>query len=755
MKGTGKVKSSICSVGQLLSDVDKYFVFDYETQTAVKAGRKASPWHPDNFIVAAGWKRFDDDKCAFKYSATRADNMQVDIPHDVRVIVGHNIKFDLLWMWDNKSLKDFFKRGGWVWDTQYVEYLLCGQQQKAHMNSLAETSVKYGVAPWKDAIKELWDLGKNTSEIPSQMLTDYLVGTDLNGGDVGNTEKVFLGQVKKVCELGIISAIKYRMDGLCATTEMEYNGIKVDLETAVRNAKLLAADIDTYYADMIGMLDLPEGLTINFGSSKQVSSVLFGGEIQYTVKVPDGHKKVTTKTPMIKGTPVKDWDGKILPEFDTYRSGKRKGECKFTSIVTLGDVKYKKESRSYIFKGFTTMEDTHALKKDGQLVTDSAGYVKYSTAAEVLDLVNGDHAFIKVFQKWRAAQKDLGTYYVTKNSKGEVKGMLTFVDPDTRIIHHNLNHTSTVTGRLSATKPNMQNLPRGDKSRVKEMFVSRYGDAGRMYEIDYSQLEVVIQGVMSGDANMIADLNRGVDFHCVRVSAKCHITYEEALVYCKDEHNSPDYKKWKAERTACKEFSFQRAYGAGVAALCASTGMSREEVQALIDAENARYPSVAKFYTMITNHLNATATTFYDPEYSRQFRRGFWKSAEGTIYCWRTYPTSSKFQKARGIEDDFALPEIMNYPIQGGGGMVVQTQSGRVWRELFLPTDNFNGQLLMVNTVHDCVWFDGVASVGDLVIPYIKYVLEDVATSFPELNVRVPFPVEAEGGVNMYRLEHI
>lgn len=113
---------------------------------------------------------------------------------------------------------------------------------------------------------------------------------------------------------------------------------------------------------------------------------------------------------------------------------------------------------------------------------------------------------------------------------------LTCVDKRDHIIHHNLNHTTIVTSRLSGSNPNAQNIPRDDKSEVKKMFRSRF-ESGKMLEADYSQLEVVVQGLLSMDENLCADIRNKVDFHCKRVAYKHGITYEEAVARCKDEHH--------------------------------------------------------------------------------------------------------------------------------------------------------------------------------------------------------------------------
>ena len=143
--------------------------------------------------------------------------------------------------------------------------------------------------------------------------------------------------------------------------------------------------------------------------------------------------------------------------------------------------------------------------------------------------------------------------------------MLTCVQKWDHIVHHSLNHTNTKTTRLSANNPNMQNVTRADfdastgeyKSEVKAIFVSRFGDDGEMLEADYSQLEVVVQGLLSLDDNLCKDLINRVDFHCKRVALKNSVSYEFALEHCKNAE-CDDYAKWKKERTKCKIFSFQR-----------------------------------------------------------------------------------------------------------------------------------------------------------------------------------------------------
>ena len=110
----------------------------------------------------------------------------------------------------------------------------------------------------------------------------------------------------------------------------------------------------------------------------------------------------------------------------------------------------------------------------------------------------------------------------------------------------------------------MQNIPRGDKSKVKSASLVGLVREGNVGESDFSQLEVVIQGLASLDTQLIHDINSKVDFHCKRAAKKVGEEYEDVLHKAK-KLKLPYYVEL---RQGCKEFSFQRSYGAGAAHNC-------------------------------------------------------------------------------------------------------------------------------------------------------------------------------------------
>ena len=758
----------------------RYQVFDLETESRQLRKRFASPWHPENFVVLRAWKLQGDKQCSWRYYTEKTQDY-LRIPEDVTLLVGFNIKFDLLWeMADgNEDLRSFFKRGGAVWDCQYAEYLLQAQHPDYHMCSLDSIIESYGGRLKIDEVKKLWEAGVLTSQIPEDLLVDYAVGTEeeqRNSGDIGNTELIFLGQIKKAVQMGMLKAIQSRMDGLCATTEMEFNGLKIDVAEAGKRMKVLEAELAEAITELNGYIpELPDGLEFNWQSRVHVSALIFGGTIKYEKQAPYKdeatgdwvRKKATESWPLFDGVPVNPngtdpvigTDGNGLwynistqKRQDQFVSGAKKGEGKFKKVDVPGEIKVKYQDFFCKLPGYTEPDTEWKTEQ-----TDGAGQPVYSTNDETIqELTTRNLPFCKALGRRAALVKELGTYYVRYDPKKKTyQGMLACVAPGTHIINHKLNHTSTVTTRLSSSDPNLQNVPRGDKSEVKKLFISRFL-GGKMMEADYSQLEVVVQGLLSGDKNLCEDLRQKIDFHCKRVAAKFGCTYEEALFRCKDE-SYEEYKLWKKRRTGCKEFSFQRAYGAGAAAISYTTGMDIEDIKQMIEAEEAMYPGVVIYNEKVEKEVNRTGVPFRDPQRGfRSFRRGYYTSPTGCRYSFRSWD-APKFLKDKGINDSFSPPELKNYPVQGTGGEIVQMILGVLWRH-FCGTDNYGGKALLVNTVHDCVWIDYHPDVEQELAANVKRIMESVPEELMRrfgMEVTVPFPVEVECGPNMYELHHV
>lgn len=743
-----------------------YTVFDLETEIHSLYKRKASPFNPLNHVVALGYRHRGEDIVGEYYGKDRTAYVFPEIPASTKILVGFNIKFDLLWSWEQPNLRAFLKRGGILWDAQYAEYLLAGQQEYAQMCAMDDIVESYGGKLKNDEVKAFWAQGVTTSDIPEDLLMEYLSGVD---GDIDNTEKIFVGQYRKARENGMLAAILERMEGLLATTMMEYNGIYIDKEAGLLEAKALADKIAVLDAELLQYLpkDLPPEIEFKWSNRYHLSPLLFGGQIKYQRwtqhKDEEGNLLYAQKDEncyvLEDGSLVEVlWYEHVLNtenREDTRKvinAGKNAGSyvTKKRKVADLEKPKGKLVDYFYEFKGFTSPAP--------EWKSETAGL--YSVSAEVIEALGArDIPFLKALSSRATMNKDLSTYYIVTDPKTqEQKGMLTLVGDD-GLVHHQLNHNLTVTTRLSSSNPNMQNIPRASEdefaSTIKKLFSSRFKKDGKVIEADYSQLEVYGKGVLSGDKNLLTDLRAGIDFHCKRVAAKEKITYEEALYRCKDE-TFGGYKEWKQKRTKAKEFSFQRAYGAGAAGIAASTGMAVEEVEELIRLEDLMYPDVAVFDADVIDAVERSAWVTSRWERTMegipyQVKKGEWISPMGTRYVFKSHE-ALPFQKKRKVYTAFMPTEMKNYPTQGECGFMVQGMIGKLCR-LFLENDNYGGLAFLTNTVHDSVWADAHNSVYKQVAKDMKRILEGIPEWAMECfgwEITVPFPVDVEAGESLY-----
>tara|TARA_R110002096_G_scaffold142061_5_gene297137 strand:+ start:3171 stop:5408 length:2238 start_codon:yes stop_codon:yes gene_type:complete len=734
------------------------FTFDLEVENHRYNKRLAGPFCHDNYVVQIGWQFNNGAPQETYYEEHHRDNVlpveQINKLQAGDYINGFNIKFDLLWVWREPCLVAAFKRGVRIFDGQYAEYMLGGMTQDVQMISMNQTAEQYGGGCKIDAVKEMWENGALTSEIPRNLLTEYLIGDGAEiVGDVKNTFLIMVGQIKRMRDempKEFRKMLGFRFDGLLATTEMEYNGMYVNQEVANKERVILARDLEVARAELENFIpELPPELTFNWGSTAQKSCLIFGGTIKYdkwTITPDENGNTVYVQKTIAE--PVLNDDGTQY----LYKSGLNKGLGK-TKNVKVDDLTKPKGSikdHFFTFKGYTKPNPKWLGK-----ATDGKGGPLYSTDGDTIQALSlRGVPFTDALAKHTSYSKDLSTYYWTEDDKGSRKGMLTLVGDDS-IIHHALNHTSTVTGRMSSSNPNLQNIPRGGTSNVKKMFTSRFGTDGRMAEIDYSQLEVVIQGMLTKDKQLCEDLINRVDFHCKRLAAKLGEPYESVLHKCKVLED----ELYTTMRTGAKSFSFQRAYGAGVATIIEATGMSKADVESLIQAEETLYPTVQEFDARLELHINNNATRtdakiFHNGIAFTQ-KESVWHSPTGTAYKWRQGITPD-FMHERGKYTGFSPTERKNYPMQGEGGFVMQTMLGKVWRH-FVANDNFKNEVLLVNSVHDCLLLDGktdeiLKPVRESVHRILETVPQVFNDAYPELNLTVPFPAETEVGHDLFTM---
>lgn len=436
--------------------MDNYYVIDTETTMTCPIGKNAAnPMWPLNRVVWIGFKS-PVLKDVFTYKLKEKDVLPVLSSVKGTTYVGHNIKFDLLYLLRSEPWFDTFKNSK-IWDTQLAEYILTGQRES--YASLDDCSVKYGGELKDDRMKEFFKAGVSVDKIPDAMVDEYLKG------DLKNTEIVYLAQRAKAEELGITRLIEDQCEALLATTFMQFHGFKID-ESYINHEMFAMRDnldaMEAHYAATLRMYMVAQGIDTfyddlsQWSSVKQLSTIFFGGvvkkkENQLVGKYKNGKDKykLTEVCHEIKGH--------IDPD-------KVKAEPTKTPLVY-------------------TVDDT-VLKNIAKLKTKS-GRLE-SLAQTVLDLRETDKQYTTYFERTRDLVMPSG------------------------FIHPSLNHCVTRTGRLSCTEPNLQNQTNGP---IKKAFVSRFGDDGFIIEVDYNQLEMVGLAYLSEDKQLTYDINNGVDLH--------------------------------------------------------------------------------------------------------------------------------------------------------------------------------------------------------------------------------------------------
>jgi len=533
-----------------------YLTFDVETTYGKTYGRVGNIWDPDFGLCSIGGKYGSGKYIDFYTVSPDAAGVRLgknpftsELPfpslEGISLLVGHNIKFDLLWYWQHPEFQKFFKRGGKVWDTMYAEYLLSGQLYNMHAQPAYAVNLKVTAKrrncnfEKQDIVKALWDSGMRTEDINEAVLLEY------QKYDVLTTEEIFKQQVKQAREQQQMPCIQQAMEGLLSFTEMEFNGIHIDWDTAMLQMK----DLEDKIVELKQELDqhvpeLPSVCEFKWTSWRHLSALLFGGYIKYTDKeviVDDFYDPVY----YLKKTRVQLKDDLGVPL--RYKGGKKAGEIK-TKLITVPDTERGPKTRNAEFK-FWIDGVTEANPK---WEADSApGY--YSTAEGVIDVLRTRGvSLVDSLLKLRKNENDLSTYYIKRQPEGSKKkdtGMLLCVQPFDACVHGNLNTSVTVTRRLSGSEPNLQNLSK--KGLIKKAIDTRFKD-GVVCEIDYSQLEVVAKAVASNCTAMMQALINKVCFHCDWLSMAEGIPYEEVFQKAKIDK----VPEWVQKRQDIKPVTF-------------------------------------------------------------------------------------------------------------------------------------------------------------------------------------------------------
>ncbi|MBQ9765917.1 MAG: DNA polymerase I [Lachnospiraceae bacterium] len=313
------------------------------------------------------------------------------------------------------------------------------------------------------------------------------------------------------------------------------------------------------------------------------------------------------------------------------------------------------------------------LKLSGGKKTKSG----YSTAADVLEKLAGEHAIVNAVLEYRQLAKLKSTY---------ADGLAVFISEDGRI-HGKFNQTITATGRISSTEPNLQNIPVRMElgRRIRKVFVPREDYV--FVDADYSQIELRVLAHMSQDANLIAAYKQDEDIHKITASQVFHIPFDEV---------TPE------QRRSAKAVNFGIVYGISSFGLSQDIGVSRKEATEYIERYFEVYPGIKKYLDFLVDSAK---------------ENGYVKTLFG-----RKRPIP-ELKSSNFMQRSFGERIAMNSPIQGTAADIIKIAMIRVDERL--RKDNYKSRLLL--QVHDELLIEAYKPEVDEVCAILKEEMERAA----------------------------
>jgi DNA polymerase-1 len=284
-------------------------------------------------------------------------------------------------------------------------------------------------------------------------------------------------------------------------------------------------------------------------------------------------------------------------------------------------------------------------------------------------------------------------------------------------IHTTFLQAGTVTGRMSSQNPNLQNIPtRSDEGyAIRTAFIAERGY--RLVSIDYSQIELRIAAILSGDEKMIQIFKNGEDVHSAVASRVFGV---------------PEKEVDKEMRRRAKVINFGILYGMGVNALRQNLGEEtpRAEAQEFLNAYFNTFTRLAEYLEEVKAFARKTGYTE-----THIGRRRYFEGIRSNI----------PFMRAS------AERMAINAPVQGTAADVMRVAMVAI--DEYLTKEKLYGDVRMLLQVHDELVFEIKQSRIAEIVPHLKKIMED---AFPAEDAHgVPLVAEARAGINWGELASI
>ena len=316
-----------------------------------------------------------------------------------------------------------------------------------------------------------------------------------------------------------------------------------------------------------------------------------------------------------------------------------------------------------------------------------------STSAEVLEELAQEYEICEYILQHRKFAKLKSTY---------TDALPTLISKKDGRIHTTYNQALTVTGRLSSSNPNLQNIPiRSDEgNKIRSAFCAMDKENSLILSADYSQIELRLLAHVSGDEHLIHAFTSGEDVHAMTAAKVFGVELKDVT---------------KEMRRRAKAVNFGIVYGQSKYGLAKSLGITNAEAQEFIDKYFETYPKVKEY---MNNEVEFVT------------QNGYVETAFGRKRYLASELQSSNFQIR-----EFAQRAAINQPLQGTAADLIKIAMIRVDKAI----DKMKTKMIM--QVHDELVFE----VPKDELEQLKSIILD-CMALKDQNLKVPLDVDINYG---------
>ena len=341
-------------------------------------------------------------------------------------------------------------------------------------------------------------------------------------------------------------------------------------------------------------------------------------------------------------------------------------------------------------------------KQLGEIMFDKLGYEggkkgkngAYATGADILEELATSYDFPKRVLDWRQLSKLKSTY---------TDALQDHINPDTGRVHTSYSIAGAVTGRLSSTEPNLQNIPvrTEDGRRIREAFVAESGNI--LVSLDYSQIELRILAHIAKIDALKQAFHDGLDIHAMTASEMFDVPLDQM---------TPEIRR------QAKAINFGVIYGISGFGLARNLRIPRAEAQGFIDRYFDRFPGIKEY-------MDETI------KFSKE--NNYVKTLFGRVI-------HTPEINAKGPMAGFAKRAAINAPIQGTAADIIRRAMIRV------PDAIKDLPAKMLLQVHDELLFEVNEEFSQDLVDKVQSIME--TASLPFLKMDIPLSVDAGHGLN-------